>query len=190
MVKWFGNAKTKEARREMKTHKIGFGPNRVVFEIRRAKRDKFGEVLRDAEGNILYKSKVERHENHNLTNTTCLTYAKDRLFNSATTETIADYIALSCSTTAPSAAHTVLPAEITTGGLARALATYSVSGCATGECILSNEFTATATHTDVQLMGLLDAASAGSLCFEATITPCTLISGDKVTAKWDKITLS
>jgi len=74
--------------------------------------------------------------------------------------------------------------------LSRAEGTYSVSGCGVGECILSKVFTASATHTDVQLMGLFDAASTGDLYFEAIVTPCTLISGDQLTAKWDKITLS
>jgi len=57
-------------------------------------------------------------------------------------------------------------------------------------CKVTHQFTASATHTDVQLMGLLDAASTGNLYFAATITPATLISGDQLTAEWDPITLS
>jgi len=167
-----------------------FGPNRVITEIRRAKRNEFGEPLRGADGQILYKDSVERHVNYNITVTAALLAAKDRLFNTATAQTVAQYIALSCSTHTPVVGDTTLDAEIAAGGLERAAGTYSVAGCGNGECILSHEFTASATHTDVQLMGLFDAAAVGDLYFEAVITLATLISGDKITAKWDKITMS
>ncbi len=185
---------------------MGFGPNRIVFEIRRAKRgdvplldeqgqieyDKTGnmlfEALRDENGNILYYDETEILESNNLSCNAGLEAAKDRLFNSGTSETTAHFIALSCSTDTPLATWTEIPAEITTGGLARAAATYNSGG--TGICDLSKAFTASATHTDVQLIGLLNAAAAGDLYFAGTITPATLISGDQLTAKWDPITLS
>jgi len=185
---------------------LGFGPNRVVFEIRRAMRDiggkplmengaiarhpKSGEVLweplRDENGDILYHDEVEILESYNLTCNAGLEAAKAHLFNAA--GAVAKYICVSSSTSTPLATWTTIPAEITTGGLARALATYAGDG--TGVCSLSKTFTASATHTDVQLMGLLDAASTGNLYFAATITAATLISGDQLTAKWDPITLS
>jgi len=186
---------------------LGFGPNRVVFEIRRAKRDiggvplrdKFGEVachpktgealwepLRDENGDILYHDEVERYDAPNLTCNAGLEAAKAHLFSTA--GAVAKYIALSCNAGSPLATWTTIPEEITTGGLARAAGTYAGDG--TGVCKLEHLFTASATHTDVQLMGLLDAATEGNLYFAATITAATLISGDQLTAKWDPITLS
>jgi len=185
---------------------LGFGPNRVVFEIRRAMRDidgkplmeggciayhpKTGEILweplRDGNGNILYHDEIERFEAPNVTCDAGLEAAKAHLFNTA--GDIAKYIALSCNSGSPASGWTSIPEEIAADGLERAAGTYSGDG--TGVCSLSHEFTASGTHTDVQLMGLLDAASDGNLYFAATITPATLISGDKLTAEWDPITLS
>jgi hypothetical protein len=170
---------------------MGFGPNSVYVGVRRAKRDRrTNESLRDAEGNVIYEEKLEEHWNHNVTCTEGIKSAKDRLFNSATAEPIVNYIALSESTIAPSAAHTQLQTEITLSGLARATAAYSVAGCADGECILSKTFIATANVAAVVLMGLLNAASTGDLYFEATIASVSLVTDDQLTAKWDKITIS
>lgn len=196
----------KEEKKISSEGKLGFGPNRVVFEIRRARRDiggrplmeggciarhpKTGEILweplRNERGDILYHDEVERFDAPNLTCNAGLEAAKAHLFNTA--GNVAKYIALSCSTDTPLATWTSIPAEIATGGLARAAGTYAGDG--TGVCKLEHQFTASATHTDVQLMGLLDAASTGNLYFAATITQATLISGDQLTAKWDPITLS
>lgn len=189
---------------------MGFGPNGVRFTIRRAMRDIGGvplmeggciarhphtgeilwEPLRDERGNILYHDELEITESTNVTCNAGLEAAKSRLFESATTETVAKYIALSSSSSSPVNTWTEIPAEITTGGLERAVATYAGNG--TGVCKLTHQFTASATHTDVQLMGLLDNVINGSddLYFAATITPATLISGDQLTAEWDPITLS
>jgi len=170
--------------------KMHFGPNRVITEVRRALRDDEGNPLYDEHGDVMYSDRVERFENFNIACSTGLDAAKDRLFNNATTQTIAEYIALTLNTAAPAAASTLLAAEITGSGLARALATYSVAGCTWGECILSKTFTANATVTAVVKMALLDAAAAGDLYFEATIASVSLESADQLTAKWDKITLS
>ena len=171
--------------------KMTFGPNHVMAEIRRAKRDPVTRLaLRDENGNVIYDDRLEVHESFNITCDAGLEAAKDRLFNTATTQTVAKYIALSESTHSPVAADTELDAEITKSGLARAEATYSVVGCGTGECILSKTFTATATVAAAQLMGLFDASSTGDLYFEATITPAALESDDQLTAKWDKIAMA
>lgn len=171
--------------------KMHIGPNRIVVTVRRAKRDpRTKETLRDSDGNPIYSNEVEVYENHNLTNNSGLLAAKSRLFEPATGQTVADYIALSESTGAPNATHTLLTAEITLSGLARALATYSVAGCTDGQCILSKTFTATESIAAVQIMGLFDASSAGDMYFEATFTPVALESDDQLTAKWDKIAIS
>lgn len=177
--------------------KMGFGPNHIKVEVRRAKRDPITRLaIRDENGNIVYEEDLEIYENHNVTCINGFLNAKDRLFNPATTAPIADYIALSESAVAPSSAHTIMAglttAEITLSGLAKAVAAYSVAGCSSYECILSKTFTATQSIAAVQLMGLFDAtgANTGNLYFEATFTPVALESDDQLTAKWDKITLS
>lgn len=167
--------------------KLGFGPNAVVVEVRRAKRNpETRECLFGEDGNILYHEEVEVLTNRNLTCNAGLEAAKAHLFSTA--GTIAKYIALSESTTAPSASATTLPGEITQNGLTRSAATYSGDG--TGVCDLSKTFTATGSFSAVQLMGLFDASSAGNMYFEATFTAVALESGDQLTAKWDPITLS
>ena len=167
--------------------KLGFGPNSVVVEVRRAKRDPITrECLFDTEGNVLYEEEIEVLGNKNLTCNAGLEAAKAHLFSTA--GNTAKYIALSEDAGAPNATHTVLAAEITENGLSRALATYSGDG--TGVCDLSKTFTASGSFSTVQLMGLFDAASAGNMYFEATFTAVALESGDQLTAKWDPITLS
>ena len=170
--------------------KMHFGPNRVITEVRRALRDADGNCILDAAGNVMYSDKIERFENHNVACNAGLDAAKDRLFNTATTQTVADYIALTLNTAAPSAASTTLASEITQSGLTRSQATYSVAACSTGECILSKTFTATAQALLIVKMGLFDASSAGDMYFEATIASVSLETNDQLTASWNKITLS
>lgn len=167
---------------------IGFGPNHIIVEVQRAIRDEEGKCLRDFEGKVVYHDALEIYENWNVTCTAGLNAAKDRLFNSATAQTVANYIALSESNDTPAAAHTVIADEITVSGLSRATAAYTAGGA--GVCDLSKTFTATGSLSTVQLMGLFDASSAGDLYFEATFTSVALESGDTLTAKWDTITLS
>lgn len=179
----------REPKAEGPMGQLGFGPNRVVVEVRRAKRDPITrKCLLDEDGNVLYEEELEVYESHNVTCNTGLEAAKDRLFNTATAQTVAKYIAVSESSATPAAADTDLDAEITQNGLARAAADYTSGG--TGVCDLSNTFTATGSFSTVQLMGLFDVASAGDMYFEATFTAVALESGDQLTAKWDPITLS
>ncbi len=69
------------------------------------------------------------------------------------------YISLSNDTTAPDAAWTVIPAEITTNGLDRASATYAANG--TGAWNYTYTWTATGSQA-VQLTGLNYAETDGS----------------------------
>jgi hypothetical protein len=91
------------------------------------------------------------------------------------------WISLSTSASAPSAAWTQIPTEITTGGLARAAGTYASTG--DGIWTISYQFTASETHTAVQLVGFQWAITPldGDLAWSDTITPVTLNSGDKLT---------
>jgi len=96
----------------------------------------------------------------------------------------ADDISVSTSTDSPAAGWTQIPTEITSGGLERASSTYASTG--DGVWTISHQFTASATHTNVQLTGLqwrltpLDNTLLGA----DTFTPVTLNSGDKLTVTW------
>ena len=93
----------------------------------------------------------------------------------------ATYGSLSTSATAFSAAWVDIPSEITTGGLERANMTYASTG--DGVWTLTYQWTAGATHTDVQRVGFNweSAANGGSLMWADTFTAVTLNSGDKLT---------
>jgi hypothetical protein len=171
---------------------MSFGPNFVSWDVRRARwiDKERGIPLTDSDGNVLYEEKTEHYENHNLTCYTAWSGTKDRMFNSATTVAVANYIVLSADGGAPASTDTLVASEITQSGLARATAAYYTTACGTGECILQKVFTATANVTGVVKMGLLDAAAAGNLYFEATIVSCTLVTNDTLTAQWNKITVS
>jgi len=94
--------------------------------------------------------------------------------------TVADWISLSTNTTAPNAAWTEIPQEITTGGLARAAGAYASTGV--GVWTITYQFTASASHTDVQLCGFQYGATGdGNLLWADTFAACSLASGDKIT---------
>ena len=54
----------------------------------------------------------------------------------------------------------------------------------TNTTTLQNTFTASATFSAVQLSGLLNAASTGTLGHEATFTSVALVSGDTLQVTW------
>jgi len=97
----------------------------------------------------------------------------------------ADDISVSTDTGSPAAGWTEIPSEITTGGLDRNSGTYTSTG--DGQWTIEYQFTASATHTDVQLTGLQWDPTDGSdndLLAADTFTPVTLNSGDKLTVTW------
>ena len=112
-----------------------------------------------------------------------LDFIEGKLFNDgfANASANAKYLCLSTSASSPSAAWIDLPSEITTNGLERAEAAYASTGV--GTCTLTYQWTATDTHTDVQLVGWAwdDTAGDGSLFGSDTFTPVTLNDGDKLT---------
>lgn len=97
------------------------------------------------------------------------------------------YIGLTTDGTAPNVANTTLASEITTGGLARALATFAHSGGAT-TYTLTKTWTASGGHTGVHKAGLFTAentTAAGILIAETVLSAdATLVSGDSLQVTW------
>lgn len=109
-------------------------------------------------------------------------WIEDQMGDSPSTDP-AKWISVSTSASSPSSAWTQIPTEIASGGLTRAAGTYASTG--DGTWTISYEFTASGTHTSVQLTGLQWAVSGdGNLLASDTFTPVTLNSGDKLTVTW------
>ena len=123
---------------------------------------------------------------HNLLMNIGAEYVEDGLTNSTyiNLEGIPTYISLSCNATAVAATDTIILEEITAGGLERA--TGTITDNANGNWSVAKEFTATATHTDVQKTGINWKTGNTDNCLLAqnTFTATTLISGDKITVTW------
>jgi len=96
----------------------------------------------------------------------------------------ANYIALTTDSTGADAADTTLPSEITTGGLERAVATTITHVDDSNTTTLVKTYTASATHTAVQMSGTFNAASVGILAHEAVFTSVTLVSSDTLQVTW------
>ena len=95
------------------------------------------------------------------------------------------FIALTTDDTGAAAGDTTLPDEITTGGLARALATTIDHTGGTNSTTLAKTFTASATHTAVQMSGLFNQLAVGGiLSHENTFTSVTLQSSDTLSVTW------
>lgn len=102
------------------------------------------------------------------------------------------FMALTTDTGAPSASDTTLTSEITTGGCARAKATYAHTG-GTNTYTMQVVFTVTATFTNIHKMAMFTASTltaAGIMVFEALLNQdATVGNGDTLTVT-DTITLS
>jgi hypothetical protein len=124
---------------------------------------------------------------HNIITNAGQDFTQHKLFDSAgAPTTFAQYIALSTDATAPAYTDTTLVGEITTGGLARTLATFTAGTAANGDVTarLSATFTASAAFTGVQKAGLFTASTGGVLFAENTFPPVNLQSGDQLTINW------
>lgn len=102
------------------------------------------------------------------------------------------FMGLTTDAAAASASDTTLASEATTGGLARALATYAHSG-GTATFTLQKVFSVSGTFTAVHKMGLftaLNTTAGGIMVFETVLSQdATVGSGDTLTCT-DSITLS
>ena len=95
-----------------------------------------------------------------------------------------NFIALSENSGGAAAGHTAVAGEISTNGLARALASTRTHSSGTNTTTLQNTFTASGSFSAVQLSGLLNAGSSGTLGHEATFTSVALVSGDTLQVTW------
>ena len=96
-----------------------------------------------------------------------------------------NFIALTSDSTGADATDTTLPSEITTTGLERALATTISHSSGTNSTTLNKIFTASGTHTAVQMSGTFNQlAVGGTLAHESVFTPVTLASSDTLSVTW------
>ena len=96
-----------------------------------------------------------------------------------------NFIALTSDTTGADATDTTLPSEITTNGLERLLATTISHSTGTNSTTLNKVFTASGTHTAVQMSGTFNQLAVGGiLAHEAVFTPVTLASSDTLSVTW------
>lgn len=107
-------------------------------------------------------------------------YTCDSLGKSASRPAVAEYMALSENASAPAAGDTTLAGEISTGGLARAIATYAHTTNTTS-FTLQKTFTASSTFSAVQKEALFNAASVGTMFVENTFTSTALAISDQLT---------
>jgi len=96
-----------------------------------------------------------------------------------------NFIALTSDSTGADATDTTLPSEITTTGLERALATTISHSTGTNSTTLNKIFTASGTHTAVQMSGTFNQlAVGGTLAHESVFTSVTLASSDTLSVTW------
>ena len=124
-------------------------------------------------------------DKHNLLTTDGRDFFHDQVYTNTTAGTRgANFIALTTDDTGAAAGDTTLPDEIATGGLERAVATGITHTNDTNVTTLVKTFTASATHTAVQMSGTFNASSGGILAHEAVFTAVTLVSSDTLQVTW------
>ncbi len=99
-----------------------------------------------------------------------------------TSAAVCTYLALSNDSGAPAAGDTAVASEITGANLARANATPTHTTNATSYT-LTYTWTANANQS-AQKAGMLNAVSAGTLCFENTFLQVSMASGDTLAVTW------
>lgn len=123
-------------------------------------------------------------ESSNLITNIGFDWIEDQLGDTPATDP-AKWISVSLDATSPLATWTQIITEINAGGLARAVGAYTSTGV--GVWTIAVTFTASATHTNVQLTGLQWVTTSGSdnnLMAANTFTPVTLNNGDTLTITW------
>jgi len=96
-----------------------------------------------------------------------------------------NFIALTSDTTGANADDELLPSEITTNGLERLAADSIVHAGDSNSTVMVKTFTASGTHTAVQMSGTFNQlAVGGTIGHEAVFTPVTLASSDTLAVTW------
>ena len=121
-----------------------------------------------------------RQANYNLRTNAGSDWQESVMGNTAAPPATCNYVAVSDEATAPAATDTVVAGEIAANGLSRAQGTYTTG---TNQFKITKTFTATGTQSS-RKSGLLNASSAGTLCFENTYTAVTVNNGDTLTVEW------
>lgn len=93
------------------------------------------------------------------------------------------YLALGTSGTAEAVTDTALGTEITDSGLARAAATVSrVTTSVTNDTVqFAHTWTASASKSNIQEIGIFNAASSGTMLTHKTFTPFSMVNLDTAT---------
>lgn len=117
-----------------------------------------------------------------ITNAGLAALASREIYDSAGHEAPFTYIAVGTGTTAAAATDTTLEAEITDSGLERAVATLSrvETNVANDTAQRVHQFTVTGTKTITEI-GVLNAASGGTLLARNIITAKNVENGDIIT---------
>ena len=124
-------------------------------------------------------------DQHNLLTTDGRDFFHAQVYTNTTAGTRgANFIALTSDSSGADAGDTTLPSEISTGGLERAVATTITHTNDSNVTTLVKTFTASATHTAVQMSGTFNAASGVTLAHEAVFTSVTLVSSDTLQVTW------
>ena len=96
-----------------------------------------------------------------------------------------NFIALTSDSTGADAGDSLLPSEITTRGLERALATTITHSTGTNSTTLAKTLTSSGTHTAVQMSGTFNQlAVGGTIGHESVFTSVSLASSDTLTVTW------
>lgn len=126
---------------------------------------------------------IYRHEDHNLITNAGKDFISAQIGSTSAGTNGANYIGLSSNTVTPAAGDTSLAGEITTGGLQRSQGDYAhTNGQST--FTVTETFTASESHSNVQKAGLFTAATDGTMMAENTFTSVSLANGDQLTITW------
>jgi leucyl aminopeptidase (aminopeptidase T) len=121
------------------------------------------------------------HTNHNLRVNAGVNWQYGQMAGG--TAAVCTYIALTNTAITPGASDTTLSGEISSNGLARALATPAHSSNATSYT-LTYTWTCATNPQAAQAAGMFNNSSAGTECFENTFTQASLAVGDTLTVTW------
>lgn len=119
---------------------------------------------------------------HNLRTNAGADAQASQMANTAAQAASCNYIAVSNDAAAPAAGDTTLASEIAANGLTRAQGTYSHSN-GTASFTVTKVFSVSGTQSS-QKTGVFNAASVGTMCWEAAYSQITNNIGDTLTISW------